>query len=621
MGKKTDYGKEEKEDISLKIRRLHNVANVLRRDSLIMTTKAGSGHPTSCLSCAEIVSVLFFDEMMYDIGNADNPDNDEFVLSKGHAAPILYSCLYHSGCARYDLNGLRKFNSPLEGHPVPFTKWIKFATGSLGQGLSIGAGMALAIKMQKRKSRVFVLLGDSEMVEGSNWEAIQIASYYNLNNLIAIVDINGLGQRGETMMGYDVLKYKKRFEAFGWEAIQVDGHNVKQLLSALEKAKTREKPIAILAKTIKGRGVKFLENKEGWHGKVLDERELEKALKIIEVRDIPAFTIRKPEQAEAKIGKESALKPLVLKPKEQISTREAYGKSLANLAKSNSNIIATDAEVSNSTFADEVKKVKANQFIEGFIAEQNLIGMALGLSKKGFNVFASSFAAFLERAHDQIRMAALSKPNFTIAGSHCGVSIGEDGPSQMGLEDIALFRALPGTIIFYPSDAVSTEKLIYLASKIQGLKYIRTTRPKTPIIYSKDESFQLGDFKILKQSIKDKVVLIGAGITLHEALKAHDELKKAKIDSAVVDLYCIKPLNIKKLSDFIKSHGSKTVIAEDHYKEGGIGEMLLSELAGTGIAIKHLCIKEIPHSGSKAELMDKYGINSSAIVKEAKKLV
>ena len=534
MGKKVGIIKE---DGSLKFKKLQNMANILRKDSLTMTSKAGSGHPSSCLSCADIMSVLFFDEMKYDVADAENPDNDEFVLSKGHAAPILYSCLFHSGCARYDLNGLRKFNSPLEGHPMPFTKWIKFATGSLGQGLSIGAGMALGIKLQKRKSRVFVLVGDSEMAEGSNWEAIQFASHYNLNNLIAIVDINRLGQRGETMLGHDIAKYKKRFESFGWSVFSVDGNNVKQLISAFGKSRGSEKPVVILTKTLKGKGVKFIENKEGWHGKALDSKELEKAINGLGINEIPSFDIQRPEITEVKNGRELTLKQTTFKPKETVSTREAYGRALANLAKANPNLIALDAEVSNSTFSEEVKKEKPGQFVEGYIMEQNLIGVALGLSKKGFNVFASSFAAFLERAHDQIRMTALSKPNMTICGSHCGISIGEDGPSQMGLEDISMYRALPNSIILYPSDAVSTEKLVYLASQIAGLKYIRTTRPKTGIIYDKNEKFDVGDFKILRQSVKDKVVLIGAGITLHESLKAHEELKKAKIDSSVIDLY------------------------------------------------------------------------------------
>jgi transketolase len=599
---------------------LKAIADILRKDSIEMTTKAGSGHPTSCLSCADLMACLFFEEMRYDSGNAENPDNDEFVLSKGHAAPILYACLNRSGCARYDLNGLRKFNSPLEGHPMPFTKWIKFASGSLGQGLSLGAGLAIGMKMQKRKNRVYVLLGDSELAEGNNWEAIQFASYYKLNNLIAVVDANGLGQRGETQLGNNVKEYKKIFDSFGWESVVIDGHNIPQILKAFEKANKIEKPMVIIAKTIKGKGISFLEGNEGWHGKALNDKEAEKAIMKLHIHPFPNIIIHKPYQLEVKEEKERSLKPIAWKAKDIFSTREAYGLALANLAKSNPKIIAMDAEVSNSTFAEEVKKVKKNQFIEGFIMEQNLISSALGLSKKGFNVFASSFAAFLERAHDQLRMAAYSKPNLTICGSHCGVSIGQDGASQMGLEDIGMYRALPGSIIFYPCDPVSTEKLTYLASQTNGLKYIRTTRGKNLSIYEKDETFELGEFKILKESIKDKLVLIGAGITLHESLKAADELKKGKIDVSVIDLYCIKPLNIKKLSQFVKSHGNKVIVTEDHYKEGGIGEMLASELANTGITIKHLCVKEIPHSGAPDDLLDKYGINAKAIVAEAKKI-
>ncbi len=603
------------------IKQLKEIANILRKDSLVITSKAGSGHPTSCLSCAEIMATLFFNEMKYDVNNADNLNNDEFVLSKGHAAPIYYSCLYHSGCARYPLDSLRKLNSVWEGHPTPFTRWIKFATGSLGQGLSLGAGMALSQKMQKRKSKTFVLIGDSEMAEGSNWEAIQFASHYNLNNLVAIVDLNGLGQRGETMIGHNAKLLSLRFSTFGWNAIVVDGHNIQQLLGAFERAKKSEKPTAIIAKTLKGKGVSFLENKEGWHGKALNENELKKALSQIKAGDFPLMNIQRPLEINMKEEKLGALKPLQIKVKENYSTREIYGLALANLAKSHHNVLAIDAEVSNSTFSEEVKKQNKNQFIEGYIMEQNLIGVSLGMSKKGYNVYSSSFAAFLERAHDQLRMATLSKPNLTICGSHCGVSIGQDGASQMGLEDIGMFRSLPNSILLYPSDAISTEKMVYLSTITPGLKYIRTTRGKYPILYNKDEEFAVGEFKVLRQTGKDKIVLIGSGVTLHESLKAHEELKKAKIDSAVIDLYCIKPLDIKKLSQFIKSHGNKVIITEDHYKEGGIGEMLMTELSGSGIVIKSLAVKEIPHSGSPEELLDKYGINAKAIVSEAKKIV
>jgi transketolase len=599
---------------------LQDLANILRRDSLIMTSKADSGHPTSCLSFAELLSCLFFNELKLDTKNPNNPDNDEFILSKGHAAAILYSCLKHIGVLTENLENYRKLTSDLEGHPTPELKWIKVATGSLGQGLSIGAGMALASKLQKRKSRTYVLLGDSELAEGSNWEALQFSSFNNLSNLTAIIDLNRLGQRGETMIGHNSKLLAIRLSSFGWNTIVIDGHNIKQILDALNKARKSDKPTAIIAKTIKGKGVSFLEDKNGWHGKALNEKELKKALAEIPNPQLTKITISPPEPINTKLPLEHKIILTKYKPQDEISTREAYGLTLANLTKSNPNILALDAEVSNSTFSEKVKKETPKQFIECFVAEQNMIGLALGLSKKGFNVFASSFASFLSRAHDQIRMSSISKANFTICGSHCGISIGQDGASQMGLDDLAMFRAIPTSTILYPSDAVSAEKLTILSSTISGIKYLRTTRPKTPIIYEQKEEFPIGEFKILKQSNKDKLVLIGSGITLHESLKAHEELKKSKIDSAVIDLYCIKPLNSKKLIEFVKQHGNKIIVTEDHYKEGGIGEALLSALNNSGIEISHLAVSRIPHSGTKDELLDRYGINAKAIVNLAKKI-
>jgi len=605
----------------MEVKDLQSLANVLRRDSLVMTTRAGSGHPTSCLSSAEIISCLFFNELKLDTKNSNNPDNDEFILSKGHAAAILYSCLKHSGCLTENLENYRKIGSDLEGHPTPELNWIKVASGSLGQGLSIATGMALASKLQKRKFRTFVLLGDSELAEGSNYEAFQFSSHNNLNNLTAIIDLNRLGQRGETMLGHNSKLLAIRLSSFGWNTIVIDGHNVKQILDALQKARKSDKPTAIIAKTLKGKGVSFLENKEGWHGKALNEKELAKALKEIPNPSLPSISIAPPITINQKAPLEHKIIQTKYNPKDEIATREAYGSALASLAKSNPSVLALDAEVSNSTFADKVKKETPKQFIECFIAEQNMLGLALGLSKKGFNVFASSFSSFLSRAHDQLRMAAISKANFTVCGSHCGISIGQDGSSQMGLEDIAMFRSLPNSTIFYPSDAVSAEKLTLLSSTLPGIKYIRTTRPKTKILYENKEEFPVGDFKVLKQSPKDKLVLIGAGITLHESLKAYEELKKAKIETAVIDLYCIKPLNSKKLIEFIKQHGNKIIITEDHYKEGGIGEALLSSLSNSGIIITHLAVSRIPHSGKPDELLERYGINAKAIVTEAKKII
>ena len=605
----------------LSIKELEDVANILRRDSIVSTSEAGSGHPSSCMSCADLMACLFFSEMKYDLKDANNPDNDEFVLSKGHATPILYSALYRAGCINFDLLKLRKFGSPLEGHPMPGkTDWIKVATGSLGQGLSIGTGFALAGKLQKRNYRTFVLLGDSELSEGSIYEALQLAPKYKLNNLIAIVDVNRLGQTGETIIGHNLDVYEKRFKSFGWKVHIINGHNVKQIISCLKETRKSEKPVMILAKTIKGRGVSFMEDKEGWHGRALSDSELYTALKELPLEKMPSFKVEKPSKIKSQETKEK----IILNKyniDEMISTRDSYGSALASLAKSNSSVIAIDAEVSNSTRSEEVKKSSNEQFIQVYIAEQNMIGVSLGLSKKGFNVYASTFSAFLSRAHDQLRMSALSDANFSVCGSHSGVSIGEDGASQMGLEDIAMFRDLPNSIIFYPSDAVSCQKLTLLSSKLKGLKYTRTTRGKTKVLYKNNEDFKIGDFKTLKSSDKDKIILIGSGITLHECLKAHEELKKKNISSAVIDLYCIKPLNSKKLLNFIKSHGEKIIVSEDHYEAGGIGEMISEIIVNTNIKMKHLCIKSTPHSGKPTQLLNKYEIDSEAIVKTSNSLL
>jgi len=599
-------------------KQLQDIANILRRDSIRATTTAGSGHPTTCLSCAEIMSVLWFSEMNYDIRSPYNSDNDEFVLSKGHAAPILYSALYRSGCIKSNLMTLRQINSPLEGHPKPASlNWIKAGTGSLGQGLSIGVGMALAGKMQKRKFKTYVLLGDSEIAEGSVYEAMELASYYKLNNLVAIVDINRLGQRGQTLLGHNINSYKKRMKGFGWDVISIDGHDIKQIINALKKAKKSKTPVVILAKTFKGKGVSFLENKEGWHGKAIPKEKLDKALSEIPDSKMPKLTIKKPKKISFKF-KHKKLKDIKYEKGEKKAPRKAYGEMLANLAKSNNRILAIDAEVSNSTNSEKVKEKTPKQFIEAFVAEQNMVGMAQGLSVKGYNVFASSFAAFLSRAHDQIRMAGISSANINFCGSHAGISIGVDGPSQMGLEDIALFRALPQSIIFYPSDAVSSAKLTELASKLNGIKYIRTTRADLPVLYKNSERFKLGDFKVLKQSKKDKGVIVGSGITLHEALKAHEELKKQGLNSAVVDLYCVRPFNSKKFIEFVKKHGGKIIIVEDHYQAGGIGEMLSEALENNQIVIEHLFVKSLPRSGKPEQLLSKFGIDSKAIIKKVK---
>jgi transketolase len=600
------------------LKELETEASVLRRDSLTMTTEAGSGHPTSCLSCADLLSYLFFNKMSFDKANPNNSNNDEFILSKGHAAPILYSALYHAGCIKSDLNSLRKLSSNLEGHPTPNLNWIKVATGSLGQGLGAGLGMALAARLQNKDFNVYVLLGDSEMAEGSNYEAMEIASFYNLNNLVAIVDANRLGQTGQTISGHKLDQYRDKFLSFGWHTQVIDGHNFDEIENAFNSL-SKTKPNAIIAKTFKGYPISFLSNQEGWHGRALTKEELKKALSELPDVKFPKIKLLSPKDEKEKSS------PIVLKENHyqldsQLSSREAYGRALASLAQANPKVLVLDGEVSNSTFTDLVKIKTPKQFVQCYIAEQNMISMALGLSKKGFNVFTTTFSAFLSRAHDQLRMAAISKGNFTVCGSHSGVSIGEDGASQMGLEDLAMFRDLPDSIVLSPSDAVSTEKLLFLSAKSKGIKYIRTSRPKTPVIYSHNEKFQLGEFKVLRQSKKDSVVLIGSGITLHESLKAHEIIKK-QLSTAVIDLYCIKPLNVKSLISFIKKHGNKVVITEDHYLAGGIGEMLSEYLDITGIKIKHLYVSVVPHSGTKDQLLEKYGINWKAISKAAKDLI
>lgn len=605
--------------------KLCNVANVLRRDVAQMTTAAGSGHPSSCFSCAEIISTLFFHEMNYDTKNPSNPSNDEFILSKGHAAPIYYAALKRAGAIEDDLMKLRKLSSNLEGHPMPRSlKWAKVATGSLGQGMSIGVGTALAGKILGSLFRTFVLLGDSEMAEGSNYEAMQIAAHYKLSNLIVIVDVNRLGQRGETMYGWDTQSYKKKFEAFGWSVNILDGHRVKDIIEAIEYKRTRDKPLAIIAKTVKGKGVSFMENKDGWHGRALNTEELKIALKEIPNVKMPNITIEKPEFVGSSYlihTKKNKIELTPYRKAELVSTREAYGKAIAEIVRKDEKTIILDSEVSNSTFAEEAKKVRIEQFVECYIAEQNMVGMCLGLCKRGLIVFGSTFAAFLSRAHDQIRMSALSGGNFTLCGSHAGVSIGEDGASQMGLEDIAIFRTLPDSVVLYPCDGVSAEKLTHLAAKTNGLKYIRTTRGKTPVLYGPEEKFDLGDFKILHSGTKDKVVLVGAGVTLHENLKAHEILEKRRIQSAVVDLYCVKPFDSRKFIAFVKKHGGRVVVAEDHYNEGGIGEMLSAAVANEKIAIERLSVGERPHSGKPEELLKKYGIDAEAIVSAAERLL
>ncbi len=607
-------------------RKLKEIAKLLRYYILTSTTAAGSGHPTSSLSAVELMTALMFDgHFKFDAGNPKNPNNDRLIFSKGHASPLFYSLwAIASGLSAKDLLTLRQFNSPLEGHPTMAFPYTEAATGSLGQGLSVGAGMALNAKyLDNLPYKTYVLLGDSEMAEGSVWEAIEFAAYYKLDNLIGIIDVNRLGQRGETKYGHNLKEYTKRIKAFGWETIEVDGHNLKKVSRAFKKANSRGKPFGsaqgkptmIIAKTIKGKGVSFIEDKNGWHGKTLSEELLKKALEELGAIKKMKIALKLPKSAKPKKYTPRAINNFDSNKADRVATRKAYGTGLVKAHQVYPNIIALDAEVSNSTGAATFKDAFPNRFFEMFIAEQNMVGVAIGLSARGKIPFVSTFSAFFSRAHDQIRMSQYSNSNIKFIGSHCGVSIGEDGSSQMGLEDIAMFRSINNSVVLYPSDAVSTEKLVMAAAKYKGLVYIRTTRQDTPILYKNKEDFKIGGSKVLRKSENDSVAVIGAGITLHEALSAYGELKAKGINIRVIDLFSIKPLEEKTLLE--TAGQTKAIITvEDHYAEGGLGEAVKSALAEQTTPVYSLSVNKMPKSGKMTELLDYEEISKDAIVKK-----
>ncbi|GAB5046182.1 transketolase [Thermodesulfovibrio sp. TK110] len=593
----------------------NEISKLVRYYILLSTTQAGSGHPTTCLSSVELmVSLLFGGFFHFDADNPNNPNNDRLIFSKGHAAPLLYSLWTVAGkITEEELMSLRKFDSPLQGHPVRAFPYAEAATGSLGQGLSIGAGMAINGKyIDRLPYRVFVLLGDSEMAEGSVWEAIQLASYYKLDNLIGIIDVNRLGQRGETMYGWDLSAYEKRVSSFGWKTICIDGHNFNEIFKAYEEALKSNLPTMIIAKTVKGKGVSFLEDRDNRHGVALREAEFEEALKELGMIKKLTISVKKPDSLKPD--------PIPLHIKEftkryrigeMVATRRAYGEALVKIFPEFSNIVVLDAEVSNSTYAEIFKKYYPERFFECFVAEQNMVGMAVGLALRGKIPFVSTFAAFLTRAFDHIRMAQYSEANIKFVGSHAGVSIGQDGPSQMGLEDIAMMRSILNSVILYPSDAVSTEKLVREAAKHDGIVYIRTTRSATTVIYSYDEEFPIGGSKVIRKSDKDLFTVIGAGITLHEALKAYEELKNKGIFIRIIDLYSVKPLDVKTLKDAL-SETKAIITVEDHYPAGGIGEAVKSEVGSE--RVYSLACKKTPKSGTPEELLDYEEISVKAIV-------
>jgi transketolase len=601
---------------------LEKIAARLRIHSLKTTSKAGSGHPTTCLSAADLMACLFFDEMTYSIKDPHDWSNDEFVLSKGHAAPILWACYAEAGIFPLkSLMNLRKITSTLEGHPTPRMKWVKSATGSLGQGLSVGVGLALALKLGKSRRRAYVLMGDGECAEGAVWEAANLASHLNCDNLCALVDINRLGQSQETMFEHDIKSYEKRFKAFGWDAFRINGHRIDEILDALERARQSSKPTAILAKTLKGKGVSFLEDKNGWHGKPLKDNDLQKAL--AEIGPMPEIDAKRYVKKPRKAKGPQLKKGYRFKRNDydaSTATRRAYGNALLNLGKINDAVVSIDGDVQNSTYAEDFFRAFPKRSFQVYIAEQNMVGLGLGLQAKGFIPFMATFAAFLCRAHDQIRMASYSFANMKFVGSHVGVSIGADGPSQMGLEDLALFRPIPECAVLYPSDAYSSEACVDAVARHNGMSYLRTTRPGTPLIYKKDEEFPIGGSKIVKKSGKDVATVIAAGITLHEALKAYKELKSEKIFVRVIDAYSIKPLDAENISRAVKKAGRKAVVVEDHFAEGGLGDAVASALGGKAKLV-HLAVRELPRSGKPDELLDKYGINARHIIAAVKTLI
>jgi transketolase len=611
-------------DRSLLLPALKNIATRLRIDSVRSTSEAGSGHPTSCCSAADIMATLFFAEMRFDPRDPSLPDSDRFVLSKGHAAPILYAAWAEAGAFdRQELLSLRKLDSDLEGHPTPRLPFVDVATGSLGQGICAAVGSALNARRIQSDYRTYVLLGDGESAEGSVWEAADVAVMDKLDNLCGITDVNALGQSRATMWRHDMEEFRRRWSAFGWHAIVVDGHDMSALLDACAEARaTRGRPTMILARTIKGKGVSFVEGKDGWHGRAFKKgEELDRALAELQqqletdpagvdlTREIPKPTVR-----SRPAGKVEAPAQPSYKLGDEVATREAYGTAIVKLGQVDSRVVALDADVKNSTFSEAFEKAFPDRFYENFIAEQAMVGAAMGLAARGAIPFPSTFACFLSRAADFIRMAAISNVGIKLAGSHAGVSIGEDGPSQMALEDLAMCRAQPNMTVLYPCDAVSTEKLMALMAYHPGPAYLRTSRPKTKVIYANDETFTIGGLKVLRESSQDVATVIGAGVTVFEALAAYEELKKSGTSIRVVDLYSVSPVDRDALLGAARATGGCLITVEDHYAAGGIGDAVAEAVAEGGFVVHRLAVREIPRSGKPTELLERFGISARHII-------
>jgi transketolase len=591
----------------------------LRVDAVRASAKAGSGHPTSSMSAADLAAVLLAAHFRYDYDDPKNAANDRIVFSKGHASPLVYGLFRAAGAlSEEEFGTYRQFGSRLQGHPTPVLPWVDVATGSLGQGLPIGVGLALAAKRLDRvPARMWVFCGDSEMAEGSMWEAAEHAAFYELDNLTAIVDVNRLGQRGETMHGWDLSSYSNRLRAFGWHAIEIDGHDVEAIDAAYREAEaTSGKPTAIVARTIKGKGYAKVEDQNGWHGKAVAEEAVQElgGIRSIVV-DVP-----RPEAGEPNRFQPSPVAWPAYEVDSEVATRKAYGDALAALGGERGDVVALDGEVSNSTYAEIFRDAHPERYFEMYIAEQQMVAAAVGMQVVGWKPFCSTFAAFMSRAYDFVRMGAVSRATLKLCGSHAGVSIGEDGPSQMGLEDLAAFRAVQGSTVLYPCDANQTAKLVRAMADVPGISYLRTTRANTPVLYGPDEEFPVGGSKTLREG--DDVTIVGAGITLHEALKAADLLDGDGIAARVIDLYSVKPVDAETLRAAARETGS-IVTVEDHWAEGGIGEAVLSALADgeerPRVAV--LAVRELPGSGKPAELLAAAGIDADHIAEAARSLV
>lgn len=608
---------------------LQNVATRLRIDSVRSTTKAGSGHPSTCCSAADVVAVLFCGEMRYDPADPGRADNDRFILSKGHAAPLLYAAWAEVGIvSRESTLTLRELSSDLEGHPTPRLPWVDLATGSLGQGLAAGVGSALNARRIGSDYRTYVILGDGEMAEGSVWEAAQSGQFHAVDSLCAIIDLNGLGQSRETQFGHDAENVANRWRAFGWHAIVVDGHDIAAIQQAFAEARaTSGKPTVLIATTLKGKGVSLMEGKPGWHGKALKADEADAAVAELEAQLVPEdgaapLTIPKPSGVIARPDPAASgpVDPPSYASGDLVATREAFGTALAKLGAADARVVALDADVKNSTFSDRFEKVAPERFYQAFIAEQVMVGMAMGLAARGAIPFAATFAAFLTRAADFVRMAGVSQVPVKFAGSHCGVSIGEDGPSQMALEDLSLFRGVPGCAVLYPCDAVSTERLMVAAAAHQGMAYLRTSRPKTPVIYGAGDTFIVGGSKVLRASAADVLTIVTAGVTVFEALAAAETVAGEGTSVRVIDLYSVKPVDAETLLAAGRETGLLLTV-EDHYSAGGIGDAVCEVVSPQGIRVERVAVPGVPRSGTPDELMDVNGLSARALADTIRRLV